>query len=152
MRRQAFGLFLFGALCFCVFASSTSADDASSARYETLHIMIDAGDRPLAAYQVTFDAPPGVQIVGIEGGEHAAFAEPPYYDPKAIQHHRAVLAAFSVDDAAALPTGVTRVATLHLRVASDVDSAPDYDIELTVAADPAGEPIDATANLKKGDR
>ena len=57
-----------------------------------------------------------VKLVGIEGGEHAAFAQPPYYDPKALLNERIVIAAFNTAGADKLPSGKTRVARLMVRV------------------------------------
>jgi hypothetical protein len=86
---------------------------ASPFRY--LDVFIDPQGKPLAAYQFELVAPKGVQLVGIEGGEHKAFAHPPYYDPKALQQgERIVIAAF--DTGADLPAGRTRVARLSVRV------------------------------------
>jgi len=61
-----------------------------SVRFATVDIRIDPKNHPLAAYQleVTADSP-NVKLAGVEGGEHAAFREPPYYDPAALnQPHR----------------------------------------------------------------
>jgi hypothetical protein len=115
--------------------------DATAVRFTTVDIVIDAGDAPLAAYQIEFKATtPGVTIVGIEGGDHPAFSEPPYYDPKAIQQERVILASFNTADANDLPTGKTRVATIHLEVSGGIP--PQYTIDLAVAADPQGARIE----------
>jgi hypothetical protein len=48
-------------------------------------VFIDPQGKPLAAYQFELRTTAGeAKLVGIEGGEHAAFAHPPYYDPKAL--------------------------------------------------------------------
>ena len=67
-------------------------DDAPAAvRFEYIDIYIDSGDVPLAAYQFELtDAGGSIKIVGIEGGEHEAFATPPYYDPKALKNNRVI--------------------------------------------------------------
>lgn len=118
--------------------------DATAVRFTTVDIVIDAGDAPLAAYQIEFKATTaGVTIVGIEGGEHPAFSEPPYYDPKAIQQERIILASFNTADASELPTGKTRVATIHLQVSGD--TPPQYTIDLAVAADADGKRIEQAA-------
>src|SRR4030095_1590218 len=84
-------------------------------RFETVDVFVDTTDKSLAAYQLEFFTASGdVKIAGIEGGAHPAFATPPYYDPKAMQQDRVILAAFTTDDAAALPVGRIRVATIHL--------------------------------------
>ena len=69
---------------------------------------MDSGSTPLAAYQIEFTATNGIaRIVGIEGGAHPAFRQPPFYDPKAIQHEHVIIASFSTANAADLPTGKT---------------------------------------------
>jgi hypothetical protein len=79
-------------------------------RFVALDIFVDSGATPLAAYQFELSASKGeIQIVGVEGGEHPAFAEPPYYDPAALQHERIIIAAFNTGTNTQLPVGKTRV-------------------------------------------
>lgn len=109
-------------------------------RFAAVDIVIDAKDQPLAAYQVSFAASQGdIRITSIEGGEHAAFAEPPFYDPKAIQNERAVFAGFSTNEAKDLPIGKTRIATVHVEIRGNVE--PEYELKLSVAATVGGESI-----------
>lgn len=123
--------------------------DRAEELFTSVDIVIDPAGKPLAAYQLDFKARDGrVKIVGVEGGEHAAFAEPPYYDPAAIQGERVVTGAFSLKPAPELPTGRTRVVTLHLLVPEG--AIEGYDLKLTAAAGPAGERIDATVSIAKG--
>ena len=125
-------------------SGGTSGEDVSAVRFTTVDIVLNAGDTPLAAYQLDFRTAVGaVKIVGIEGGEHPAFSEPPYYDPKAIQQERVILASFNTADASELPTGKTRVATIHLQVSGD--TPPQYTIDLAVAADADGKRIEQAA-------
>ncbi len=110
---------------------------------------MDVGDVPLAAWQIEVWAPEAqIQLVGLEGGEHAAFAEPPYYDPVAKErgHERLIVAAFSTSDD--LPTGSTRVARLHLHVVGA--AKPDLQVRLDVAATRDGSPIPAAVSLAAG--
>jgi hypothetical protein len=110
-------------------------------------VFIRSDERSLAAYQFTFGAKKGeVKIVGVEGGDHPAFAGPPYYDPKALQKGRIKIAAFSM--AGELPTGRTRVARLHLQVIGPVD--PDYSVVLDAAASAEGKEIPVTISVAKG--
>ena len=111
----------------------------AAARFVALDLYIDAGPTPLGAYQLSFDSKDAT-LVGVEGGESAAFADPPFYDPKALAGGRVILAAFHVGPD--LPAGRTRVARLHLRVLGTGN--PTYTTKLTVAADAAGEKLDAT--------
>ncbi len=125
-------------------------DDAPAAvRFEYIDIYVDSGEASLAAYQFELtDAAGSIKIVGIEGGEHEAFATPPYYDPKALKNNRVIIAAFSTADA--LPTGKTRVATIHVQV--EVDVIPEITINLTIAGDVQGNEIDAEVSFIYSDQ
>ena len=68
----------------------------------------------------------------MEGGEHPAFKDAPFYDPKAIQHERVIIAAFNTTSGDKLPKGKTRVATIHLQIAGERN--PDYFVKLETAA------------------
>jgi len=117
-------------------------------RFETVDVFVDTTDKALAAYQLEFfSAAGGAKIAGIEGGAHPAFATPPYYDPKAMQQDRVILAAFTTDDAGALPVGKTRVATIHLQTTGT--NLPDFQIRLQAAADAAGRTITAEATFQE---
>lgn len=121
--------------------------DAPQARFEAVDIYVDSGDVPLAAWQFELAAETGdVKIVGVEGGEHPAFAEPPYYDPAALKGGRIIIAAFSTG--ADLPTGRTRVARIHVRVAGA--AVPEYVVKLQTAGSRTGERIEASAALTEG--
>src|SRR5687768_5906106 len=82
-----------------------AAPPPAASPFRFVDVFIDPQGKPLAAYQFELVAPKGVQLVGIEGGEHKAFADPPpYYDPKALQEgERIVVSAF--DTGADLPAG-----------------------------------------------
>ena len=125
-------------------------DDATAAvRFEYIDVYIDSGTAPLAAYQFELtDSAASIKIVGIEGGEHEAFATPPYYDPKALKNDRVIIAAFSTADA--LPTGKTRVATIHVQV--EVDVIPEITINLAVTGDVQGNEIDAKVSIVYSDQ
>jgi hypothetical protein len=109
-------------------------------------VFVDSKDKPLAAYQLDFAVTNGnAKIVGIEGGEHPAFGQPPFYDPKAMQHERVILAAFSTEAADKLPTGKTRVATIHLQV--EAVTEPQFELKLQAAADAQGNRLAAEASV-----
>lgn len=114
-----------------------------TSRFIAYDVIIDSGDAGLAAYQLEFDGGAGTLLVGIEGGGHNAFSEPPAYDPAALRGERAIIAAFNTGND--LPTGATRVATLHLMVRGDTDRTPT--ITLHAAADRAGVELDAGASV-----
>lgn len=118
-------------------------------RFVAFDIIIDAGDAELGAYQLDIKDTTGIaRIVGVEAGEHAAFAEtPPYYDPEALNNEgRIVLAAYSTADD--LPTGKTRVARLHMQLCGEQNA--DFDVQVIVAADADGKELDAIASIIEG--
>ena len=130
-----------------------------AARYETptgervhfapVDIYVDCGSRALAAFQFELKALSGdVEIVGVESGAHPAFREAPYYDPAALANHRIIIAAFNTGSD--LPTGHTRVATVHLRIVGDAE--PEYEVKLMVAADAQGDKIPAEITYAKGEQ
>lgn len=120
---------------------------AEAVRFRPVDVYIDSGGEPLAAYQVEITAR-GATIAGVEGGDPPAFAEPPHYDPAALQGGRIILAAFNTGGD--LPRGRTRVATLHMRETGN----SEYQIKLAAAANAAGARIDATASAepREGER
>ncbi|HWE95211.1 MAG TPA: hypothetical protein VG269_14690 [Tepidisphaeraceae bacterium] len=109
-----------------------------------LHVFIDPGGKPLAAYQIEIVATAGdATLVGIEGGDDPAYSDAPYYDKRAMRKQRIIIAAFNTGSA--LPTAPTRVATLMFRVAGTAE--PHYAATLQVAASSDGKPIPATVTL-----
>ena len=110
--------------------------------FRAVDLFVDSGNQPLAAYQLSF-ACTDAKIVGIEGGEHSAFAEPPYYDPKAMQDNRVVIAAFNTANPGQLPRGRMRIATIHLQTSAGV--ARQYELKVEAAATPTGETITVRA-------
>jgi hypothetical protein len=132
------GLALLGTLC----AQEAPAPELT---FRTVHIYIDSGDTPLAAWQFEFTAETGTaSLSGLENGEHPAFSDAPYYDTEALLSGRMIIAAF--DTGSDLPIGSTRVATLHLAVTGD----PTYAAKLMVAADSDGNRIEATLRIEEG--
>jgi hypothetical protein len=123
-----------------------SETQPAGVRFEWLDFYIDSGDAPLAAWQFELSGDVDTfQIVGIEGGDHVAFAQPPYYDPAALRNHRVILAAFSTDES--LPTGRTRVARVHVMIEGD---QPKYLVDLTVAATADGSEIPVEILTEEG--
>lgn len=134
-----------------LFAPRMLAQDAAAGgavRFEAVDVFVDSGARPLAAYQLTFRATRGdVKIVGIEGGEHSAFKEAPFYDPAAIQKEHAVLAAFNTAALDQLPTGRTRVATVHVQIRGT--DAPRFVAKFETAATHNGTAITARTSFQE---
>ena len=115
-------------------------------RFEAIDVFMDSGNVPLAAYQFELKSDtPGVEIVGIEGGEHAAFHEPPYYDVRAMQSNRVILAAFSTADE--LPSGRSRVARIQVQLTGPGMKA--YRTLLKVSASKDGEKIPAEISIAR---
>jgi hypothetical protein len=146
LRRVALALLL-------VLVSFTSAQTRSTApvaayRFTNVDVMVDPRGAALAAYQLEFVADPArVTLVGIEGGQHIAFKQPPYYDPKALKEgNRVILAALNAGDD--LPKDKTRVARLHLRITGD--SRPEMSARLIVAASSNEKTIPADVTVTEG--
>jgi hypothetical protein len=125
-------------------AAAPAPRPSSADRFLPVDIYLDAADRPLAAWQVEFTSESeDVKIAGVEGGAHAAFAHPPYYDPAALSKGRIILAAFNTGKD--LPAGRTRVATLHLHVRGG--ARPDWSVKVEAAADAGGSQIPVKATV-----
>ena len=117
-------------------------------RFQAVDIFVDSKDKPLAAYQLEFSVTNGVaKIVGVEGGEHPAFAEAPFYDLKAMQQERVIIAAFSTQPADKLSVGRTRVATVHLQLSGAAE--PEFKLRLEAAAGSDGKQITAEAHVEE---
>jgi len=140
-------------LLMCILRPATlcaqqPASEEGPSRFCAVDIFIDSKNAPLAAYQLEFSPTNGVaKIIGIEGGDSAAFHEPPFYDAKAIQHERVIIAAFSTSSADKLPSGKTRIATIHLQIVGG--ASPQYQLNLQVAANPDGNRISVNATFEE---
>src|SRR5262249_31529056 len=124
---------------------------SSAIRFRSVDIFVDPQGKPLAAYQIEFTGESeSVKLVGIEGGAHAAFKEPPYYDPAALAHNRVILAALNAADD--LPTGKTRVARLHLEISNLQSEISDLKLStrLITAATSDGTKIAALVSSEEG--
>ena len=124
-------------------------------RFKAVDVFVDSAQVPLAAYQVEIVAKAGgnpetpgtsaftVTLVGVEGGEHAAFKNPPHYDPAALHadqlKDRIILAAFNTG--ADLPSGRTRVARIQVMVEGP---EPVYSVIVKAAGAADGTRINAT--------
>jgi len=120
--------------------------DPDDVRFAAIDVFVDSGNTPLAAWQFELQSRlPGVEIVGIEGGDHAAYVEPPYYDPRAMNHNRVIVAAFSTADE--LPAGRSRIARIHVQLRGP--EIPEFESRLDVCATTDGQAIPATMTLAK---
>lgn len=119
---------------------------APASRFAWVDIYVDSGQTPLAAYQVELTSRTGnMNVVGIEGGDHAAFAEPPFHDRIAIIQNRVILAAYSTADE--LPAGSTRVARVMVELRG---SQPMFDVKLIAAGGADAQPIQAEVRIREG--
>jgi hypothetical protein len=137
-------LLLAVAIPACAVHAQESPARPEFVRFRAVDVFVDSTNKPLAAYQLEFTASAGVKIVGIEGGEHAAFKEAPFYDAKAMQHERVIIGAFSTAAADKLPTGKTRVATIHLQTTGD--QPLHFEVRVKAAATVEGRKISAQAS------
>jgi len=116
-------------------------------RFTQVKIYIDSGKAALAAYQLELSIEAGdVEFVGIGNGEHQAFSEPAYYDPRTLKSGRLDLSAFHT--LKILPAGRTLVAQVQVMVRGDVK--PSYQIKLQHAADNKGRNLKAVASIEEG--
>lgn len=143
-------------VCTAAFTSHavTRETRALTPEFRVFDVYLDAGDVPLAAWQIEVSiadehGASHATLVGVEGGEHAAFAQPAYYDPAALHEDqiadRIVLAAFSTHKADALPHGRTRVARLHVML--DEDAQCRSHATLVASATTDAQPINATVEV-----
>lgn len=132
-------------------ADRATAPATLAVSFRAVDITIDPHGAPLAAYQLEFIGESDrVKLVGIEGGEHAAFKEPPYYDSKALMQRRVILAALNAGDE--LPKSKTRIARLHLQISGEARDHPNLSTHLTIAATSDGSPIAADVKVEEGER
>ena len=117
-----------------------------SIRFATIDIRLDPKNHPLAAYQLEVIADsPNVKLAGVEGGEHAAFRDPPYYDPAALNRNRIIVAAFNTGSD--LPSKESRVARLHVQISGDRN--PKFEVKLSVASASDGSAVPGASATAK---
>jgi hypothetical protein len=120
----------------------------NSIRFEAIDVFLDSGNLPLAAWQLELRShTQDVEIVGIEGGEHSAFKEPPYYDPRAMNNNRVILGAFNTGSDDQLPSGRSRVARIHVQITGPGERL--WHTELTTSAASDGRNIPAELSIAK---
>ena len=141
------------AILFCMLPAALLAQQGAenaTVHFRAVDIYVDSGSKPLAAYQMEFSVTNVLtKIVGIEGGQPPAFREPPFYDPKAMQQERVIIAAFSTDKAESLPQGKTRVATIHIETIGIEE--PKFALKLEAVADADGNKISGDGDLQGKD-
>lgn len=114
-------------------------------RFTYVDIMLDPKGQSLAAWQVEVAAEVGeVSLVGVETGEHPAYAKrPAYYDPAALKGRRMIVGDFSLD--ANLPKAKTRVCRLMLEIKGA--AKPVYAAKVMAAADSEGRKLDVMVEV-----
>ena len=129
-------------------AGAQSVGAIATVRFAALDIYLDSSE-PVAAWQFELTEQTGsMTVVGVENGDSAAFDDAPFYDLDAVAQDRAdriVIADFSLADPNALPSGRTRVATVHVRLMGR--EAPDFELSLIAAGNADGEAITANAEF-----
>jgi len=144
LRRVAILICAMVAACL-ISAGPTEVVALQSPRFEAIGVYIDPHGKPLAAYQFELVAEQGdVTLVGIQGGDHPAYSDPPYYDTHALLADRIVVAAFNTGSD--LPANRTRIATLMVRVGGNIE--PKYNARLQVAASSDAKPIAADISVE----
>lgn len=129
-------------LAKCTKVRSPRKLETVGSRFVAVDVYVEAGEKKLAAWQVEIGTDDRAAIVGVEGGEPAAYREPPTYDPAALQSGKMILASFTTGDA---PSGRVRVARLHLMESAKVDLVG----KLTAAGAPGGARFDAKVTLER---
>ncbi len=144
MRAAIFGFMLVG--CACLSLTSAPQDNVP---FAAVDIYLNSTE-PVAAWQFDLSDRNGLMsVVGVENGESAAFERTPYYDREAVRlgsANRIIVADFSLADENRLPSGRTRIATLHLMLKGAGD--PVFNLNLTTATTYDGQVIDASISLE----
>ena len=121
---------------------------AQDVRFAAVDIFLDSPE-PVAAWQFELaDRLNTLKVVGVEQGESAAFDRVPYYDREAVdrgQADRIIVADYSLADVNDLPSGRSRIATIHLMLSGDTDA--DLNLQLVTATTYDGEVMDARISL-----
>lgn len=136
-------------LCGACLWQDAASQPGASGRFVAVDVYLDSA-APVAAWQFEFGSRSGtMKVVGVENGESAAFERTPYYDRDAVRRGRTekiIVADFSLADADRLPSGRTRIATLHLMLSGT--DARAFELELVTAVSHDGRPVDASLSLQ----
>ena len=139
---------LFCAAALCAALPVLPQSQGIGVRFTTVDVYLQT-EEPVAAWQFQLRESSGrMRVVGVENGDSAAFGEAPYYDLAAVASgtaERVIVADYSLNPPAELPSGRTRVATVHLRI--EGPGHPDYVLNLMAAGGADGTPIAAAIEL-----
>lgn len=129
--------------------SALPPSDGNNPRFAAIDIYLEASE-PLAAWQFELRESSGLmRVVGVENGDSGAFRDAPYYDLAAVNEgmaDRIIVADYSTNPAAELPTGRSRVATVHVQLEGPTE--PDYVLNLMTAGGADGAPIRASIEFE----
>lgn len=146
--RKLLVTFLIGTGVFGTLLSAWPQAADTDVRFAALEIFVDTTE-PLAAWQFELRESSGrMRVVGVENGESTAFADAPFYDLEAVSEgaaDRIIVADYSLSSAGELPTGRSRIATIHVQLQGTI--APDYVLNLVAAGGASGEPIQASIDF-----
>lgn len=147
MRSRFFSILVcVGAIGAALSAWPQAAD--TGIRFAALEIFLET-EEPLAAWQFELRESSGrMRVVGVENGESDVFGDAPYYDLEAVvggTADRIVVADYSLNPTDELPSGRSRIATIHVQLQGA--AAPDYVLNLVAAGGASGEPIQASIDL-----
>ena len=129
-------------LAICLPTGAAIAD-AAPLRFAAVDIYLTSND-PIAAWQFELsDRHSAMRVVGIEQGDSKAYDRPPYYDREAVRlgtADRVIVADYSLAGAGELPTGRTRIATIHVTLQGE----QSLQLLLVTATDHGGATVDAS--------
>ncbi len=144
MRVLLVSLILLWSIC-----PGPAFSDDSNVRFAAVDIYLES-PAPIAAWQFELNDPHGLmKVVGVERGESAAYARAPYFDRDSVRRgeaDRIVVADYSLADDAELPSGKTRIATVHLMLSRDGDT--DFNLFLITATKYDGRAMDASISFE----
>ena len=147
--RRAWTVFLACAGLLTAACPSSLDVHAGETRFEAVAIYLES-DEPVAAWQFELSEASGrMRVVGVENGDSAAFDGAPYYDLQAVNEgeaDRIVVADYSLRPAEELPTGRSRIATVHVQLQGSAE--PEYALSLMAAGGEDGEPVAASIELE----
>ena len=136
-------------ILICSTCPSQAFAENDSVRFAAMDIYLHSVE-PIAAWQFELNDRHGLmKVVGVERGESPAYTRAPYYDREAVrldEADRIVVADYSLADVDELPSGRTRIATLHLILGGSDDT--DFNLLLITATTFDGHATDASASFE----
>jgi hypothetical protein len=146
VRRRRPALALASIALFAAAGGRAAVEQEPQPRFVAVDVFVDAGEHTLAGWQldVTFGS---ATLVGVEGGEPAAFRAAPTYDSRALRGGRVVLAALAREATAQLPNGRVRTARLH--VMTREPGLPAHELRSAVAVDVRGNRIEVDVEVRR---